>query len=211
MTFGLFCMGLIALLFGLAVVFSGYRLFLVLLPIWGFFVGFFLGVQTIQWILSEALLATVTSWVVGFIVGAIFAILSYLFYFIAVGIISFSLGYGATFAVLEWIGMDFGFLLWLIAVVIGIVVALAVYYFNIQKYAIIVATAVGGAGLIIYTLLALGGMGPIELMVDPVKTALDESFWWLLFFIVVAGLGIIGQIRVNRDFEAEAYDHFSTL
>lgn len=211
MTFGLFCMGLIALLFGLAVVFSGYRLFLVLLPVWGFFVGFFLGAQTIQWLLSEALLATVTSWAVGFIVGAIFAVLSYLFYFIAVGIISFSLGYGATYVVLAWIGMNFGFLLWLIAVVVGIAVALAVYYFNIQKYAIIVATAVGGTGLIIYTLLAMGGMGPVELMMDPVKTALDESFWWLLFFIIVAGLGIIGQIRVNRDFEAEAYDHFSTL
>ena len=213
MTFGLLCMGLIALLFGLAVIFSGYRLFLVLLPVWGFFAGFFLGVQTIQWLLNENLLATVTSWAVGFIVGAIFAVLSYLFYFIAVGIISFSLGYGATYAVLAWIGMDSAeFLIWLIAVVVGIAVALGVYYFNIQKYAIIVATAVGGTGLVIFTLLAMfSGMGPIELMMDPVKTAIDESFWWLLFFLVIAGLGIIAQIQANRSFEAEAYDRFSTM
>ncbi len=213
MTFGLLCMGLIALLFGLVVVFSGYRLFLVLLPIWGFFVGFFLGAQTIQWILNENLLATVTSWAVGFIVGAIFAILSYLFYFIAVGIISFSLGYGAAYAVLAWIGMESAeFLIWLIAVVVGVAVALVVYYFNIQKYAIIVATAVGGTGLIIFTLLALfSGMGPIELMLDPVRTAIDESFWWLLFFIVVAGLGIIGQIQSSRDFEAESYDRYAAM
>ena len=213
MTFGLLCMGLIALLFGLAVVFSGYRLFLVLLPVWGFFTGFFLGAQTIQWILNESLLADVTSWAVGFVVGAIFAVLSYLFYFIAVGIISFSLGYGATYAVLAWIGMESAeFLIWLIAVVVGIAVALAVYYFNIQKYAIIVATAVGGTGLIIYTLLAMfGQMTPIQMLTDPVKTAVDESFWWLLFFIIIAGLGIIGQIQANRDFEAEAYDRFSTV
>ena len=213
MTFGLLCMGLIALLFGLAVIFSGYRLFLVLLPVWGFFAGFFLGVQTIQWLLNENLLATVTSWAVGFIVGAIFAVLSYLFYFIAVGIISFSLGYGATYAVLAWIGMDSAeFLIWLIAVVVGIAVALGVYYFNIQKYAIIVATAVGGTGLVIFTLLAMfSGMGPIELIMDPVKTAVDESFWWLLFFLVIAGLGIIAQIQANRSFEAEAYDRFSTM
>ena len=213
MTFGLLCMGLIALLFGLAVIFSGYRLFLVLLPVWGFFAGFFLGVQTIQWLLNENLLATVTSWAVGFIVGAIFAVLSYLFYFIAVGIVSFSLGYGATYAVLAWIGMESAeFLIWLIAVVVGIAVALGVYYFNIQKYAIIVATAVGGTGLVIFTLLAMfSGMGPIELMMDPVKTAVDESFWWLLFFLVIAGLGIIAQIQANRSFEAEAYDRFSTM
>ena len=40
MSFELLCMGLIGLLFGLAVVFGGYRLFIVLLPIWGFFFGF---------------------------------------------------------------------------------------------------------------------------------------------------------------------------
>ena len=37
------CAGLIGILFGLAVCFAGYRLFLVLLPIWGLFVGFTTG------------------------------------------------------------------------------------------------------------------------------------------------------------------------
>ena len=40
MVFQLFCMALIALLFGQALVFGGYRLFIFLLPIWGFFFGF---------------------------------------------------------------------------------------------------------------------------------------------------------------------------
>ena len=71
MSFQLLCMGLIALTFGLVVIFGGYRLFLVLLPIWGFFVGFLLGAQAIQALLGEALLITVTSWIVGFVVGAI--------------------------------------------------------------------------------------------------------------------------------------------
>lgn len=35
MTFELFCMALIGLAFGAAMIFGGYRLFLVLLPIWG--------------------------------------------------------------------------------------------------------------------------------------------------------------------------------
>lgn len=50
MTFELLCMATIALLFGLVVAFGGYRLFLVLLPIWGFFAGFFLGAQTISFL-----------------------------------------------------------------------------------------------------------------------------------------------------------------
>jgi hypothetical protein len=212
MTFEILCMATIALLFGAVVVFGGYRLFLFLLPVWGFFAGFFLGAQTIDFLFNTGPFATVTGWVVGFFVGLLFAVLSYLFYFIAVGIISFSLGYGATIGVLGWIGLDPGFLLWLIAVVVGVALALAVYALNLQKYAIIVATAVGGTGIIIYTLLVLfNGAIAVSMFENPVRLALDTSFWWLLFFLVVAGLGIVFQIQANRSFEIDNYNRLSEV
>lgn len=212
MTFELLCMATIALLFGLVVAFGGYRLFLVLLPIWGFFAGFLLGAQTISFLFAEGFLATITGWVVGFFVGLIFAVLSYLFYFIAVGVVSFSLGYGATVGILGWIGLDVGFIVWLIAVVVGILVAAIVYLFNLQKYAIIVATAVGGTGVIIYTLLALfNGALAVSLLENPVRLAIENSFWWLLFFLVVAGLGIITQIRTSRTYVVDDYNRWSEV
>ncbi len=212
MAFEIFCMATIALLFGLVVAFGGYRLFLFLLPVWGFFTGFLLGAQTIDFLFNTGLFATVTGWVVGFFAGLIFAVLSYLFYFIAVGIISFSLGYGATVGILGWIGLDPGFLLWLIAVVVGVALAFVIYRFNIQKYAIIVATAVGGTGIIIYTLLALfNGALAVSLLENPVRLAIQNSFWWLLFFLVVAGLGIAGQIQANRTFEADTYNRLAEV
>jgi hypothetical protein len=205
-------MATIALLFGVAVAFYGYRMFLFLLPIWGFFAGFFLGVQTIDFLFDTGAFGTVTGWVVGFFVGLLFAVLAYLFYFIAVGIVSFSLGYGATIGILGGIGMDPGFLLWLIAVVVGIALALVVYRFNIQKYVIIAATAVGGTGVIIYTLLVLfDNTIAVQLLQNPVKMAIDNSIWWLLFFVVVAGLGIVGQIQTTRTFEADAYNRLSEV
>src|SRR5512135_3429503 len=103
--FAVMCGGMIALLFGLALCFAGYRLFLVLLPIWGFFFGFVLGAQTIQALFGEAFLASVTSWVVGFIVALVFAALAYLFWLAAVAILSFSLGYGVTVGLLTAIGL----------------------------------------------------------------------------------------------------------
>jgi hypothetical protein len=212
MTFEILCMATIALLFGLVVAFNGYRLFLFLLPIWGFFSGFLLGAQTIDALFNTGLLATVTGWVVGFFVGLLFAVLAYLFYIVAVGIISFSLGYGATMGVLGWLGLDPGFLLWLIAVVVGVVVALVVYRFNIQKYAIIIATAAGGTGVIIYTLLVLfNGAIAVSLLENPVRVALNQSFWWLLFFLVVAGLGIVAQIQANRTFEVDTYNRLAEM
>ncbi len=212
MSFEVLCIGLIALLFGLVLVFGGYRLFMVLLPIWGFFAGFLLGAQTMDFLFNAGFLATITGWVVGFFVGLLFALLSYLFYFIAVGIISFSLGYGVAVGILGWIGLDGGFLVWLIAVVVGIALALVVYFFNLQKYAIIVATAVGGTGVIIYTLLAMFyGALAVSLLNNPVGLAIENSFWWLLFFLVVAGLGIVIQIQANRAFEIDEYNRMGEM
>jgi hypothetical protein len=207
MGFELFCMGLIALFFGLAVTFLGYRLLWIILPIWGFFFGFGLGAQALQALFGGGFLATTTSWVVGFLVGALFAVLSYLFYFAAVAIVSGAFGYAIAVGLLTAIGLDFGFLVWIIGIVAAVVVAAAVLYFNIQKYAIIVITAIGGTSVIIFTLLAaFGNLAPLELLLNPVALAIQNSFWWLLFFLVVAGAGIIVQLRASRAYEAEAYN-----
>jgi len=210
MGFELFCMSMIALLIGLAVTFGGYRFFLILLPIWGFFFGFGLGAETLQVIFGVGFLATVTSWVVGFLVGAAFAVLSYLFYIVAVALLAGSFGYGLAVALLTAIGLNFGFIVWLIGIVAGIIVAIVVLIFNIQKYAIIVITAVGGTGAIIFTLLAMfGNLTPAELLLNPVLTAISNSFWWLLFFLVLAIAGIVVQLAANRSYELESYNRFS--
>ena len=210
MGFELFCMSMIALLIGLAVTFGGYRFFLILLPIWGFFFGFGLGAETLQVIFGVGFLATVSSWVVGFIVGAIFAVLSYLFYFVAVALLAGSFGYGLAVALLTAIGLNFGFIVWALGIVAGIIVAAVVLIFNIQKFAIIVITALGGTGAIIFTLLAMfGDLTPAEMMLNPVMTAISNSFWWLLFYLVLAIAGIVVQIGANRSYELESYNRFS--
>jgi len=210
MGFELLCMMVIGLLFGLAVVFFGYRLFIVLLPIWGFFFGLGLGAQTVQLIFGDAFLATITSWVVGFVVGAIFAVLSYLFYFIAVALLSGAFGYGLAVGILTWIGLDFGFIVWLIGIVVAIIVAVAVLRFNVQKYAVIVITAIGGTGVIIFTLLALfGNLSPLEMALAPVLVAINDSWLWLLFFVAVVAAGIFVQLQANRGYEVEEYNRWA--
>ena len=207
MTFELFCMALIGLAFAEAMVFGGYRLFLVLLPIRGFFFGFGLGAQTIQYIFNVGLLSTVTSWVVGFIVGLIFAVLSYLFYSFAVAVLSFPFGYGLTVGLWTAIGLNPGLISWVVGVIVGVVIAVAVLGLNIQKYAIIVITAVAGTGVTILTIIAVV-YGPLvtSLLQSPVKTALDNSFLWVLFALVVAGAGVVTQLRDTRDYEIETYN-----
>ena len=197
---------LVALFFGWALAFAGYKLFLVLLPIWGFVFGFVLGGQTVTAIFGDAFLATITGWVIGFILAVIFAALSYLFYFIAVGLIAGSLGYMAAISLLSAIGIEFGFIAWIIGLIAAVALIIATYALNIQKWVIIIATAVLGAGVVIWTMLLMF-YPATEVMTSPVKTALDNNIWLLILFVIVAVAGLAAQVRNTRNMEISAYNH----
>jgi len=207
---GLACAGLIGILFGLVLAFAGYRFFLILLPIFGFFFGLAFGAQAIQALFGQAFLATVTSWVVGFVVGMVFAVLSYLFYVIAVALIGGALGYAVVVGLGSAIGLQMGFLLWLIALAAGVVMAIVTLRFNLQKWVIIIATSVLGAGAIVGTMVLLFNPAA-EFMQSPVKVALKTSPFMVIVFLAVAILGVIAQVRANRQFTLDSYNRWSTM
>ncbi len=206
--FALACAGLIGILFGLMLTFAGYRLFLFLLPIWGFFFGLTLGAQTMQALFGQAFLATITSWVVGFVVGAVFAVLSYLFYFLAVAIIAGSLGYSVAVGILLAIGLPMGFLVWLIGIVVAVLLAIVTIRFNVQKYVIIIATAVLGAATIVGTIVLMFNPAA-TVFANPVRAILNASPFTAILFLVVAVLGVIVQIKQNQSYTIEEYDRWS--
>ena len=205
--FAMACAGLIAFLFGLALCFAGYRFFLFLLPVWGFFFGLWLGAQTMQALFDMGFLATITSWVVGFIVGAIFAVLSYLFYIFAVALIAGSLGYYLGVGVMLAIGMPMGFLTWLVGIIVGVVLVVVTLRFNLAKWMIIIATSLVGAGIIFGSFFVM--FNPwTQLMENPIRALLQSSPLLLVLALVVAGFGIYSQYRSNRTFELDMYNRW---
>ncbi len=204
MTFQIFCATLIALAFGVAVAFRGYRFFLVLLPILGFVIGFTLGAQTLQAIFDVGFLTTVTSWVVGFLMGLLFGVLSYLFYFVGVALLSFGLGYAIGAGFMGLIGFDLGLVSWLVGMAAGVVLALVVIFFNVQKWVIVAITSFFGSAAIIGSLmLVLGKISIEDLGTNAVGTAIEDSFLWLLFYMIIAVLGIASQIGIDQTVELE--------
>lgn len=202
------CASLIAFIFGLVLCFGGYRFFLILLPIWGFFFGLVFGAQSMQMLFGVGFFATVTSWVVGFVVGAVFAVLSYLFYFVAVLLIAGALGYTAAVGLLAAIGLDMGFLVWIIGIVAAVALAIVTIRFNLQKWVIIIATSLLGAGVIFGAFLIL--FAPHAMLLEnPVKAALSQSPLLLITALVVAVLGIVAQARINRSYTIETYDRWA--
>jgi hypothetical protein len=204
-------MTIIALLFAAALIFGGYRFFLFLLPIWGFFFGFGLGAQAVQALFSDGLFATVTSWVVGFIVALIFALASYFFYAAAIAVVAGILGYMLGVGIMDLFGLNG---LSLITFIVGIVLAVAVivvtFRFNLQKYVIIAATAIGGAALAVgVILLGVGGVSLIQLAEHPVRLLWQTSPFMAIVFALLAIAGIVVQIQANRRFEIETYNRLA--
>jgi hypothetical protein len=199
----LLCMALIAILFGLAVAFYGYRLFLLLLPLWAFVFGFALGAETITVLLGDAFLMTVTGWVVGFVVGLVFAVLSYLFYIIAVALLSASFGYGLGVGLMGLLGLH-GIGAWIVGIILAIVVAVVVLRFNLQKIAIELITAAAGAAMAILGLLAPFGVVEVgRSLSQTAANVFQDSILWPLLWIIVAVVAFLFQQRMNKEFWLE--------
>ena len=209
MTFSLLCGAVIALAFAAALCFAGYRLFLFMLPLWGFVFGLALGAHAIQALFGDAFLATVTSWVVGFVVALVFAILAYLFYIAAVAIIAGSLGYSIAVGLLMAIGMNMNFIVWLIGIVAGVALAIIVLRFNIQKWVIIIATGILGAGTILGSFILMFNPGA-KVLENPVQAVLKSSPLLMIIFLVVAVIGIIGQFRASSLYSLESYNRWDS-
>ncbi len=148
--------GLFAILIGLAIAFYGLKVFTILLPIWGFFIGLMAGAQLGQEIFGDAFFGTVTSWVIGLIFGLILAVTSYLWYFAAVVILGASVGYTLGTGLLGAIGLD-GFLAIIAGLVVALIVAVLVVVLAVPAWLVILLTAMGGAAAAVNGVLILIG------------------------------------------------------
>jgi hypothetical protein len=201
--------GMIMLFLGGLVALAGYRLFVVLLPIYGFFVGISLGAHSVQALFGDGFLSTTTSWVVGFFVGLVFAVLSYLFWVVAVAIMAGSFGYAIVAALFGLFDADLDVLVWIAGMAVGIVFAVAAILLNLQKAIVIVSTAFLGAWAVVGTFLLLfGGTSPEVIAESGAKMVLDDHPLWILMFAVIAAFGMVFQFMVNRGYEIERYNRW---
>jgi hypothetical protein len=178
---------LILLAGGLIACFAGYRVFRIVLGIYGFILGALLassamGTEHTLWMIGAALL--------GGIVGALILIAAYF-----VGVALLGAGIGALAASLIWasLGREPHALVVIVFAIAGALAALA-----LQRFVIVGATAFGGAWTIIVGALALAGN---RLAID---AAARNNVWlaypmnpapgqhWVVF--VWIALGIVGSI-----------------
>jgi Domain of unknown function (DUF4203) len=196
MTLEGFLLGVIALAVGAAFTFYGFKFFLILLPLWAFVAGFAAGAQAMSVLFGEGFLSTVLGWVIGFVTGAVFAIISYLWYWAAVVLLGGLVGYQIGYGLLGLINIT-GIVAVAAGVIVGAVLAVATIVLGVPKALVVILTALGGAATVVAGVLLIIGRVPVEeLGRGIVGYFIYDNVLWLLAFAVVAALGIVYQMRI---------------
>ncbi len=189
---------IVALLIGAAFTLGGWRFFLLLLPIWAFVVGFNVGTDAVTAIFKDGTFATVTSWVVGFVLALVFAIFSYLYYYIAVAVMAGAVGYAIGSGAWGLIGNEYGVIAFVIGLVLAVVVAAAALILNVPKYLVIVLTSLGGAATVLAGWFILIGKVPEDAIHwVQIGRLIADSWVYLIVFAAIAAAGIVVQMATN--------------
>jgi Domain of unknown function (DUF4203) len=197
--------GGLGVVLGAAFCFAGYRYFLLLLPIWGLFVGFMAGWQATATLLGEGLFASTIGLVVGIVVALVFAVLSYLYWWGAVLVIAGTLGYWVTQWVIGLLGLSTdGFLITLISIVAGVAVAFVAFLLNAPKYVAIILTAFAGAAwLAVGIALIFGVIKPDTMSGGAIVAVYTEGWLWIAIWGVAAAAGIIAQLAMTARWQQD--------
>jgi hypothetical protein len=169
----------------------GVKLFRVLLPLVGLVAGIMVGFGGVQAVFGTGAISTTIAVVMAVIVGALMALLSFLFYEIAIMVLSIMVGASAMTYLGVAIGLEnAGFVLFLLGLsgaILGFIVAASS---NLSVSFVIVVTSMLGVGYILAGVLLL--VGAISLddlsnggIIPAVVETVDQSFLW--FFVWLAG------------------------
>ena len=198
-----FLVGGLALLVGATFCFAGYRLFLILMPAWGFLVGFALGSSGVSALFGEAFLATLTSWIVGAVVGIAFALLAYFWYWAAIVILCGSIGYAVGAGIFTGIGSS-GVVAFVIGTVFAVIAVVVAISLHVPQFLVVCFTAFNGASAMVAGLLLwFGKLAVSDLSQGAVAGVIHASWVWLFVYLVVALLGVAAQLATSRNYSLE--------
>jgi hypothetical protein len=202
--------GVLAIIIGMAFLFEGFPFFLLLLPIWAFFAGLVGGAGAVTALFGDGFLSTVLGWAVGVGLGLVFAVLSYLFYWVAVILVGASIGYAIGTGAMAALGVDFNLVVVAAGLVVGAVLAVVTIVLGVPKYLIVVLTALGGATAILSGVFLIFGLVDLDGFRFGVAGAtwlvIKDDVVWVLAWAVLFAVGVISQVRTAIPaIEREAY------
>ena len=188
--------GLLAIFVGAVFCFRGYLSMRIVFPLWGAWIGFVFGATLVASFDDEGFLSTLLGWLVGIVFAVAFSLLAYLFYEVAVIIGMATIGYVLGVAVLVALDVEWSWIVTLVGIACGVLLAIAAVKLELPVVLLIVLTAAAGATAIVGGLMLLVGAVDIDdLSRSGVTDRIDASVWWWALDLVLAIAGIVSQGR----------------
>lgn len=188
--------GLLIGIVGFTVAFSGLRVFFAMLPIIGMFTGFFFGATIITSWLGDGFLATLTGWMVGIAIGILFALVSYMWWYVGALLAAGASGALLASGLFSLFGVNNGVILTVIALIGAVAFIFLAMVLNLPIYVVLVNTAIFGAYGVVGGLLLIFNVKNLNEFDWGVARAIahENWFWWIIWVVIVVA-GIMAQLQ----------------
>lgn len=187
--------GILALIVGAAVCLAGLRLFFLLLPVWGFVVGFLGGAALVTALAGDGFLSTALGIIVGILLGIVGAVLSYFFWYFGVILAAGSAGSMLGSTLFAAIGVDSTWLLFIIGVIFAAIFIFAAFIIQLPVYLVIIDTAFAGAMIVVGGLLLLfNRIDRADIGTAAAWHQIHDHWPLWILWAVIAAIGIGAQL-----------------
>jgi len=188
--------GIAAVLVGALFCFRGFMTMRIVIPIWGSFTGFFLGVGLVQSFTDGGFLGSATAWITGVAVALLFGLIAYLYYEVSVIIAMGAIGFALGTSLMVAIGVSWSWVIILVGVVAGFLLAAAAIIGDLPTVLLVVLTAFAGSSIVVFgSMLVFGVIDISDLENTATTDRLDDDWWWYVTYIALAIAGLIAQFR----------------
>jgi hypothetical protein len=138
------------------------------------------------------------------VIGLVFAVLAYFFYYFAVVLLGATAGYDLGSGLIGLISNNLNLLAFIVGVALAVIFALIILILNLPKLLIMVFTALGGAVAMIVGLLILLGQAKVVNLQFGAAVALVRASWiWTIVAIALAVVGFLVQWSTMQTYTME--------
>lgn len=191
---------------GALLLFAGYRFARVLLALWGLIGGFMAGSAIFTDFTNDKFIATTLGIITGIIVGVVFAVLAYLYYSVAVVLLTAGIGYALGSSFITVFGIDPGFLSATIGVLVGLAFGVFAVMFRVPKALLITLTSFAGAVTAIGGILVLFNQIPLSFYdFSAARVVIANSWVWSLAALALTGVGMFAQFMLDEQYELDEW------
>jgi len=200
--------GILAIAIGAAWALYGLKLFVILLPIWAFFVGLIAGAQWGDSLFGQGFFGTVLSWGIGIVFGIVLAAISYFWYYAAIVILGGAVGYMLGVGFFEWLGFGTGIIAIVVGLILGAIFAIGTFMLGVPAILVIVLSAASGAAAVVNGVFIFLGQIKLEGLDNGVfGSLLHNGVLAIVAWIVIFAAAIFYQLRgVEQIMAAAAID-----